>query len=159
MHWILRDLPATFSEAVVTSVHCWSINGTYHPPPVQCRQLPAAFSAAVVPSINFQYVDESLQQLLERGGNSRLFPERQQTFCQLSVHPRVRPSTFRASEGPSVNFPCVSGTFRQHKAKLRAATGPSATFRNAARAFRTLTTLREGLPTTPVTPAGPADHT
>ena len=89
---------------MATSVHFWSINGTFRPPQVQCRQLPATFSAAVVPSINFRCIDEILQQLLVRGGNSRLLPERQQTFCQLSVPPQVRPSTFRASEGPSVTF-------------------------------------------------------
>ena len=61
----------------------------------------------MVPSINFRCIDETLQQLLVRGGNSRLLPERQQTFRQLSVHPQVRPSTFRASEGPSVTF-CAS---------------------------------------------------
>ena len=89
---------------MATSVHFWSINGTFRPPQVQCRQLPATFSAAVVPSINFRCIDETLQQLLVRGGNSRLLPERQQTFRQLSVHPQVSPSTFRASEGPSVTF-------------------------------------------------------
>ena len=140
--WILRDLPATFSEAVATSVHFWSINGTFRPPLVQCRQLPAAFGTAVVPSIKFQCIDETLQQLLVRGGKSRLLPERQQTFCQLSVHPRVRPSTFRASEGPSVNFPCVSGTFRQHSvhqrglsSTFRASVGPSLNFPCISRTF------------------------
>ena len=102
--WVLRDLPATFSEAMATRVHFWSINGTFRPPQVQCWQLPAAFSAVVVPSINFPCIDETLQQLLVRGGNCRLLPEHQQSFRQLSVHPLVRPSTFRASEGPSVTF-------------------------------------------------------
>ena len=95
---------------------------------MQCRQLPAAFHAAVVPSINFWCTDKTLQQLLVRGGNFCLLPECQQTFRQLSVHPRVHPSTFHASEGPSVNFPCLIGTFRQHKANFRASAGPFINF-------------------------------
>ena len=126
--WILRDLPATFSEAVANSVHFWSINGTFRPLLVQRRQLPAAFGAAVVPSINFQCIDETLQQLLVRGGNSCLLPERQRTFRQLSVHPRVRPSTFRASERPSLNFLCGRGTFCKLPSTFLAFTGHSVNF-------------------------------
>ena len=126
--WILRNLPATFSKAVETSVHFWSINGTFRPLPEQRRQLLAAFGAAVVPSINFQCIDKTLQQLLVRGGNSRLFPERQRTFRQLSVHPRVRPSTFRVSEGPSLNFPCGRGIFCKLLSTFLAFMGHSVNF-------------------------------
>ena len=111
--WILRDLPATFSEAVATSVHFWSINGTFRPLPVQRRQLSAAFGAVVVPSINFQSINKTLQQLLVGGGNSCLLPECQWTFHQLSVHPQVRPLTFCADTGPSIKFLCGHGTFCQ----------------------------------------------
>ena len=53
-------------------------------------------------------------------------------FEQSRDLPLVCPSTFRASEGPSVNFPCIRRTFRQHKANFRAATGPFASFHVAA---------------------------
>ena len=123
---------------MATSVHFWSINGTFRPLPVQRRQLPAAFGAAVVPSINFRCINETLQQLLVKGGNFRLLPERQRTSVsfpcirgsvhQLSVHPRDHLSTFRASVGPFVNKRQISVLPQDLPSTFRVSTGPSVNF-------------------------------
>ena len=83
------------------------------------NQLPSSFCASVRPS---DFLSQDLPSTSNNHG----------TFRQLFVHSRVHPSTFCASKGSSVNFPCVSQTFRQHKANFHAATGPSATFHAAA---------------------------
>ena len=120
---------------------------------VFCRTFPSNFRVTADPSINFPCGHGTFRQLslclrnllstfvifpclcwtlrkllanfLDSEGTSV-------NFCQISVGPRDLPSTFPASVGPSVNFPCVHGTCYQPSVRLWnlvstfcASTGPS----------------------------------
>ena len=60
-------------------------------------------------------------------GSWRKVPRTQGKLTKVYRMSRGCTETFRASKGPSVNFPFVSKIFRRHKANFCAATGPSAT--------------------------------
>ena len=80
------------------------IRGTFH----QLSVRPQIFLQLVSTSVNFQ---------CGRG-----------TLCQHSVRPQDLPSTFRASTGPSVNFPGSHGIFRKIVSTFLASKGPSVNF-------------------------------
>ena len=90
------------------------------------RHLPSTFSGSVEPSVNFCQHIACRGTLQKRSVQPRIFHQLSVqlrdlpstsvcwgNFCQL-------PSTFHVCKGPSVNFPCISGTFRQLPSTFRA---------------------------------------
>ena len=133
------QLPSTFRVSAGPSVNFLYVCRNF-------RQLPSTFCASNGTSINFPYVCWTFRQLYVRPQDLRQlsvwpwdFPSISVillcvcgTFCLLSVHPNYHPLTFRASAGPSVNFLCGRGTFRQLQSTFRVASGPPSTFCAAA---------------------------
>ena len=128
------QLPSTLRASAGPSINFLCVRGTV------CQR-PSTFCVCVGPSkkgscsrgssINFPCNHGTFRQLSMRPwdlpSTSRMSVGHSMNYRQLSVHPRDDPSTFRmsaghsmnyrqlcrASEGPSVSFPCVHGTFHQ----------------------------------------------
>ena len=80
------------------------------------RQVLTMFCAIVGPSINFCKLNVRLRDFSSTTVN---FPYICETFCQLSMHPQVCPSTLvnfsciRETSSSFINFACVRENFRQ----------------------------------------------
>ena len=144
----LWDLLKMFREANGPSVN-------FHQPSVHSRDNLLTFFASAGPSVNVCQLYCGRRNFRKLSVHPWDLPSTYPTsaglsinLCQLCVHLRDHLSTFRASAGPFVNFPCVSRTFFKLSAHLQDLPSTSVNFLCICGTFSQLAVHPWNLPST-----------